>query len=184
MIFIETERLILRRPRDSDLDALLPGWADPEMTRYTERRDDPCGFLVQLIADMQAKEPGQTEPGGPWYQFILENRADGAVVGDIGVGFDTQGERHAELGYRILPDHQRRNYVQEALQALIPWLIDVHHIHRFVAVAAVENVASVKILRTLGFRQEGHFRESFLRDGRWLDDLSFALLAREWRGGR
>ena len=183
MIFVETERLVLRRPRDSDLDALIPAWADPEMTRYTERRDDPRGFLVQLIADMQAKEPGQVEPDGPWYQFILERRADGAVVGDIGVGFGVPGERQAELGYRILPAHQRQYYVREALTALIPWLIEVHRIHRFVAVAAVENAASVKILRALGFRQEGHFRESFLRDGQWLDDAYFALLAREWRGG-
>ncbi len=184
MIFVETERLILRRPRDSDLDALMPGWADPEMTRYTVRRDDPRSFLRQLIADMRAKRPGDLDPGGPWFQLILESRADGAVVGDIGIGFDVPGEKQVELGYRILPAHQRRNYVREALTGLIPWLIDAHGIHRFVALAAAENVASVAILRSLGFRQEGHFYESFLRDGRWLDDLYFALLAREWRGGR
>lgn len=182
MIFVESERLILRRPRESDLDALLPAWADPEMTRYTERRDDPRNFLAQLIADMQAKRPGETEPGGPWYQFILESRADGAVVGDIGIGFGVPGERQVEIGYRILPAHQRREYVREALAALIPWLIEVHRIHRFVALAALENVASVKIVRALGFRQEGHFRQSFLRDGIWLDDLYFALLAEEWQG--
>ncbi len=182
MIFVETERLVLRRPRESDLDALLPAWADPEMTRYTERRDDPRGFLAQLIADMRAKRPGEAAPGGPWYQLILERRADGAVVGDIGVGFGVPGARQAELGYRILPAHQRRGHAREALAALIPWLIETHGIHRFVAVAALENAASVALLRALGFRQEGHFRESFLSDGRWLDDAYFALLAREWRG--
>lgn len=182
MIFVETERLMLRRPRDADLDALMPGWADPEMTRYTVRRDDPRAFLKQLIADMQAKQPGGAAPGGPWYQFVMERRADGAVVGDIGVGFDVPGERQVELGYRILPAHQRNGYVREALTALIPWLIDAHRVHRFVAVAAAENVASVKIIRALGFRQEGHFRESFPCDGRWVDDLYFALLAKEWRG--
>jgi RimJ/RimL family protein N-acetyltransferase len=184
MIFVETERLVLRRPRDSDLDALTPAWADPEMTRYTEPKDDPRGFLVQLIADMQVKQSAETEPGGPWYQFILQRRADGAVVGDIGVGFGVPGERQVELGYRILPNHQRMGFAREALSALIPWLIDAHDIHRFVAVAAVENTASIALLRSLGFRQEGHFRESFLRDGQWLDDIYFALLAREWRGGR
>ncbi|MBX3561695.1 MAG: GNAT family N-acetyltransferase [Sphingomonas sp.] len=182
MIFIETERLILRRPRDSDLDALMPAWADPEMTRYTVRRDDPRAFLRQLIADMQAKQPGAIEPGGPWYQFVLARRADGAVVGDIGVGFDVPGERQVELGYRILPAHQRQAYVREALTALIPWLIDAHRVHRFVAVATAENIASVKIIRALGFHQEGHFREAFLCDGRWIDDLYFALLAKDWRG--
>lgn len=182
MIFVETEKLILRRPRAADLEALLPAWAAPEMTRYTERRDDPRGFLAQLIPDMAAKQPGETAPGGPWYQFILERRADGAVIGDIGVGFGVPGERQVELGYRILPVHQRRNYARDALTALIPWLIEAHHIHRFVAVAALDNIASVTILRSLGFRQEGHFRQSFLRDGQWLDDAYFALLAEEWPG--
>lgn len=182
MIFVESEGLILRRPREADLEVLLPAWSDPEMTRYTERRDDPRGFLVQLIADMQAKRPGETEPGGPWYQFIVERRADGMVVGDIGIGFGVPGERQVELGYRILPALQRRGHAREALTTLIPWLIDTHRIHRFVAVAALENVASVTILRSLGFRQEGHFRQSFLRDGQWLDDAYFALLAEEWPG--
>lgn len=182
MIFVESEGLILRRPREADLEVLLPAWSDPEMTRYTERRDDPRGFLVQLIADMAAKQPGDTDPGGPWYQFIVERRADGMVVGDIGVGFGVPSERQVELGYRILPAHQRRGHAREALTALIPWLIGTHRIHRFVALAALENVASVTILRSLGFRQEGHFRESFLRDGRWLDDAYFALLAEEWPG--
>ena len=181
MIFVETERLVLRRPCDSDLDALMPAWADPEMTRYTVPRDDPRGFLAQLIADMQVKQPGDTDPGGPWYQFIVARRADGVVIGDIGVGFGVPGERQVELGYRILPAHQRRGHAREALTALIPWLIGTHRIHRFVALAAVENIASVTILRSLGFRQEGHFRQSFLRDGQWLDDAYFAFLAEEWR---
>jgi RimJ/RimL family protein N-acetyltransferase len=30
-------------------------------------------------------------------------------------------------------------------------------------------------------RQEAHFRESLLFRGEWVDDVVFALLAREWR---
>ena len=45
------------------------------------------------------------------------------------------------------------------------------------------NVASERVLRSLGFRQEGLFRQSFRCEGEWVDDLYFALLASEWRGG-
>jgi RimJ/RimL family protein N-acetyltransferase len=180
MIFAVTERLILRRPRDRDLEPLLSGWSDPEMTRYTNARDDPRAFVAQLIADMQAKAPGESEPGGPWYQFVIERREDESVVGDLGVGFGVPGERQVELGWRIQTDFQRRGYAREAVAALISWLIEAHRVHRFVGIAASPNAASIALLRSLGFRREGRFRESFWCNGRWLDDEYYALLASEW----
>lgn len=182
MIFAASDRLILRRPRDDDLEPLLPGWSEPDMVRYTGRREDPRGFVAGMIADMQSKSPGDSEPGGPWYQMVIERREDQAVLGDLGIGFGVPGERQVELGWRILPPAQRRGYAREAVVALIDWLIEAHRVHRFVGIAASPNAASIALLRSLGFRQEGHFRESFRCNGAWLDDCYFALLASEWRG--
>lgn len=181
MIFAETPRLVLRRAREEDLEPLLLSWADPESTRYMSEKPDIRGFLEKVIADMAVKAPGDQDLGGPWYQYIVERREDGALVGDLGAGFGIPGERQVELGYRILPAHQRRGYGREAVAALIDHLIEDHSIHRFVAVAASLNSASCALLRSLGFRKEGHFRESFLCRGAWLDDDYYALLAGEWR---
>jgi ribosomal-protein-alanine N-acetyltransferase len=176
MILAETERLILRRPEEADFDAFLHSWNDPEMTRYTGRRENVAVFIRDLIAEMQTRQPGESG----WYQVAIERREDGAVVGDLGLGFDVPGERQVELGYRIHPDHHRRGYAREAVAAIIRWLIERHAAHRFVAVAASPNAASIALLRSLGFRQEGQFRQSFLCNGGWLDDSYFALLASEW----
>jgi aminoglycoside 6'-N-acetyltransferase len=181
MIFAETERLILRRPREEDLETLLHSWSDPQMTRYTPERDDVPSFLKQLIADMHRKEPGEQDPGGPWYQLVVERRSDGAVVADIGIGFGIPGERQVELGYRVLPAFQRQGYGREAVAGAIDYLVEQHGIHRFVAVVASENHSSKAVLQALSFRQEGHFRESFWCRGEWLDDDYYALLAEEWR---
>jgi RimJ/RimL family protein N-acetyltransferase len=103
MIFAETERLILRRAREEDLEALLPSWSDPEMTRYTDAKPDAAGFLRQMIADMQVKQPGDLEPGGPWYHSSWS----GAAMERFWVisvrGFGIPGERQVELGYRCCP---------------------------------------------------------------------------------
>lgn len=180
MIFARSERLILRRVRGTDLEPLLAGWSDPETIRYTDARPDLPGFLSRLIADMQAKAPGDQDPGGPWYQYVVERAGDGAVVGDLGAGFGLPGVRQVELGYRILPAHRRQGYAKEAVGALITHLIETHDIHRFVGVAASINGPSIAVLRSLGFHREGHFRQSFLCNGEWLDDDYFALLASEW----
>lgn len=180
MIFAETDRLILRQPREGDLEPLLLSWGDPEMSRYTGQRPDVRQFLIDLIAEMKAKQPGETGPSGPWYQYIAERRSDGAVIGDVGVGFGVPGERQVELGYRILPAHHRQGYAREAVAAIIGHLIERHDIHRLIGVVAEPNIASSRMLRSLGFRREGHFRQSFLCDGEWTDDEYYALLASEW----
>ncbi len=181
MIFAGSARLILRRAVEADLEPLVESWSDPDMTLYTNAKPDIRAFLARMIADMQVKQPGETEPGGPWYQFIAEHREDGALVGDLGAGFGIPGERQVELGFRILPRYQRLGYGREAVAALIDYLIAAHGIHRFVGVAASLNKASCALLRSLGFRQEGHFRQSFSCRGEWLDDDYYALLASEWR---
>ncbi|HYJ31239.1 MAG TPA: GNAT family N-acetyltransferase [Allosphingosinicella sp.] len=179
-IFAESERLILRRAQPEDLEPLVFSWSDPEMSRWTPDREDKRGFLTQMIADMQVKRPGDSGPGGPWYQFIVERRDDGALIGDLGVGFEVPGERQVEIGYRILPAFHRQGYAKEAAGVLIDYLIAAHRIHRFVGLVATPNEASKAVLRSLGFRQEGHFRESFWCNGEWIDDDYFALLASEW----
>ena len=181
MIFAESARLILRRPRPEDYEPLLASWSHPEISRYTPDRADLRGFIRQMIVDMQAKRPGDTHPGGPWYQFVAERREDGALVGDLGVGFWIPGDQQVELGYRIVPEAHRNGYGREATALLIDYLVEHHDIHRFVGIAAAPNEASKALLRSLGFRHEGHFIRSFNCHGEWLDDDYFALLASEWR---
>ena len=181
MIFATSERLLLRQARREDVDMLLVSWTDPEMTRWTPYRADRAGFVRQMIEDMQVKRPGECEPGGPWYQFIAERREDGALVGDLGVGFGVPGERQVEIGYRIHPAFHRRGYAKEAVGTLIDYLIAEHAVHRFVGLVASPNEASKAVLRSLGFRHEGHMRQSFWCGGEWVDDDYFALLASEWR---
>lgn len=184
MIFAHSDRLILRRPRAEDFKAMLPCWSDPEMTRYTDACADPPSFLERLIADMNAKQPGETEPGGPWYNYVIERSEDGAVIGDLGAGFGVPGERQVELGYRIHPAFHRHGYAREAVTALINNLIDAHDVRRFVGTAAADNAASIAVLRSLSFRQEGRFRQSFFCRGEWIDEVCLALLAGEWLQGK
>jgi RimJ/RimL family protein N-acetyltransferase len=184
MIFAETERLILRKARrDTDFEAYLRSWDDPMMSQFTGKRANIYAFLSDLFKEMEAKEPGESGANGGWYQVTIERKADGAVVGDLGLGFWVPGERQVELGYRIHPDHHRRGYGKEAVAGIIPWLIEKHQVHRFVGVAASQNHASTALLRSLGFRREGYFRESFRCNGEWLDDEYYALLASEWAAG-
>ena len=52
-------------------------------------------------------------------------------------------------------------------------------LHRLEATVRPENVASLRVLAKLGFRQEGLFRRYLDVDGAWRDHLCFAMTAEE-----
>jgi len=37
------------------------------------------------------------------------------------------------------------------------------------------------LVERLGFRKEAHFVESLFFHGKWVDDLVYAILAKEWK---
>jgi len=52
--------------------------------------------------------------------------------------------------------------------------------HRISASVDPNNIKSIRLLEQIGFRKEAHFIESLLLNGQWVDDVIYALLAREW----
>ena len=54
------------------------------------------------------------------------------------------------------------------------------NLHRLNAVVDPRNLASARVLRKLGMREEGLLRENELVKGEWTDELVFAMLADEW----
>jgi [ribosomal protein S5]-alanine N-acetyltransferase len=62
------------------------------------------------------------------------------------------------------------------MTGLIQHLFGVKNIYRIVEIVDAENTASINLMRSLGFRQEGHFIENILFNGKWGSEFQFALL--------
>lgn len=78
------------------------------------------------------------------------------------------------------PAFQGRGLATEAVVGLLDCLFVRLGKHRVVASVDPRNLASVRLLKRLGMREEAHFRESLLFKGDWVDDAVFAILASEW----
>jgi RimJ/RimL family protein N-acetyltransferase len=85
------------------------------------------------------------------------------------------------LGCTLKPEQQGHGYATEALQSLIDYLFSKMEIHRIICSLDPRNTKSKLLLQRLGFRQEGHFRQSIFQSGVWQDDLIFSILADEWK---
>ena len=126
-----------------------------------------------MIAAMLALP--RSAPG--WRQFAMV--ADGRLIGDMGVHFDSPTVRQAELGFALHPDVRRRGFAIEGVGALVERLFAVGGLHRIAATTDARNIATQRLLTRLRFRREAHHVQSWLHAGGWSDEFSYARLAIE-----
>ena len=63
---------------------------------------------------------------------------------------------------------------------ILTFLFDTKEIHRVVEIVDAENIASINLLKSTGFKQEGHFIENVFFKGKWGSEFQYAMLKREW----
>ncbi|GLQ51251.1 GNAT family N-acetyltransferase [Dyella flava] len=174
-----TARLRLDALRESDVDTFFRYRSDPSVARYQgwwpASSDEALGFIV-------SQQQASLDIPDSWLQFAIRLSADGCLIGDLGLHLPADADGSYEFGITIAPAHQGKGYAREAVAALFDLLFRGLGAHRVYASIDPRNVASAALLRSLGMRQEAHFRESLKLRGEWVDDVIHALLAREWAG--
>jgi len=171
---VETERLVLRRPRAEDAEAILARYAgDAEVTRllsFPRHRslDETRAFLAWSDAEWQRW------PAGP---YLLELREGGTLVGGTGLSFETP--RRAATGYVLARDAWGRGYATEALAAVVG-VARGCGVLRLYALCHPDHRPSLRVLEKCGFEREGTLRRYVelpnLRPGEPVDLLCYSIV--------
>lgn len=176
---IESSRLVLRKFREGDVEALRAYRNDPEVARFQGwempfRRRDALG----LIGEHRAARPGVP---GCRFEFAAALRETDTLIGDCALTVDIRDSRQAEISFSFARSYHGKGFASEAVCALIDFAFS-HHLglHRIVAVTRCENAAAIALLERLGFRLEGRTTASVWSRGRWCDECLFAMLESEW----
>ncbi|MCW8879349.1 MAG: GNAT family N-acetyltransferase [Kangiellaceae bacterium] len=101
----------------------------------------------QIISDIWQKEYEQYG----YARYALIYRPENKVIGFCGFKFDREFG-YPDLGYRIAPTYWGKGIVSEAVTAVIGYAKDTLKLDKIIAVAAVDNIASNKIIRNAGLR--------------------------------
>jgi RimJ/RimL family protein N-acetyltransferase len=173
---IESERLILRRFTGADLPTLLVYRNDPEIARYQSWESFSEDEAQAFLQKQQTLEPGVPEK---WFQFAMELKSSGLLVGDCALQVDKQGQQ-GEIGFTLARQHQGKGFVTEAASRVCDYAFTNLNLHRIVAITDCRNHASVAVLERLGFRREGHFIKNIFFKGEWGDEYLYAMLKDEW----
>jgi RimJ/RimL family protein N-acetyltransferase len=175
---IHTDRLLLRRFRNADLDAFVAYRSDESVARFQSWDQS----YSKADADRFLSEDSNVAPGQPgqWLQIAIEDRGTGKLCGDCAVRVTTEQPRTAELGVTLAPHHQNHGIASEAVTATLDWLFGEQDMHRVYAQTDDRNKSAQRLLERLGFRLDGRLTEADWFEGEWTTFRIFAVLRQEW----
>lgn len=173
---IKTQRLEIRKLVMEDLTDFHAYRSDPEVTKYQ-------GFDVFTLEQAKdfIEENSKKEFGipGQWVQYAIEEKNTGRLIGDCAIKLDND-VRLGEIGITISPEQQKKGHAKEVLTGILDFLFSREDFHRITETVDAENIASIQLLKSIGFRQEGHFIENIFFKGKWGSECQFAMLKKEW----
>jgi RimJ/RimL family protein N-acetyltransferase len=143
---LATERLVMRAPRDSDLEQLVTLADNRHVAEMLARMPHPYGkaegrTFLAMAASRRA---------GIVYALTLKDT--GTFVGCAGLNTTDRG---LELGYWIGEPYWKRGYATEAAHALVDLAFQRTSIHVLHASARVINPASRRVIHKCGFQYAG-----------------------------
>jgi RimJ/RimL family protein N-acetyltransferase len=152
---IETDRLLLRKPRAEDANDLVAVYSDAETMRYIG------DGRTATRADVEAVIPRWLERWDAWGVgfFVLERKEDPCVVGRAGfLRWDPEtweiGGVETEIGWTLAREHWGHGYATEAALALRDWAFEKRGLMRLISLIQHENLRSIRVAEKLGERYE------------------------------
>ena len=173
----ETERRILRPFEERDLGIFSAYRSDPLVARY-QSWEAPFDIsrARAFYSWLQSVKPGTP---GEWYQYAVELKATGLLIGDFVLGAAKEGSQ-AEFGVTFSRAAQNNGYATEGARCLFSHAFEEMKLHRIFARLDARNMPSARLMERLGMRREAWMVKSEWHKGEWTDVLWYAVLREEW----
>ena len=149
---LETHRLILRPFKIEDADDMFNNWAsDPEVTRYLTWPAHSSVDVTRMVLNDWISH----YEDGTYFNWAIELRETGSVIGNIAVVQLREDIEQVEIGYCMSRTFWGRGIMPEALRAVMEYLFTVVGINRISAHHDVNNPKSGRVMAKAGLKKEG-----------------------------
>lgn len=174
---IETDRLILRRYKIEDADAMYKNWAsDSEVTKFLTWQPHPSVDVSRSIIEDWLKKYSDEK----YYQWAIVLKDNGnEPIGDISVGHMNEDISMVHIGYCLGRAWWRRGIMSEALKAVTDFMFDTVEVNRVESRHDPRNPNSGKVMQKCGMKYEGTLRSADRNNQGICDACYYALLRSE-----
>jgi len=150
---LETERLLLRPLRGSDIDDYAAMKADPEVLRYLAGgglepwdRGRSSRHMAFMIGHWQVWSSGT---------WAVEHKESGAFIGIVGFS-EPEGWPGFELAWALVRRNWGHGYATEAARAALAYAFTILKRERVISLIHPENRASIRVAERIGERLLDH----------------------------
>ncbi|WP_244163222.1 GNAT family N-acetyltransferase [Paenibacillus pectinilyticus] len=138
-----------------------------------EPERDESYFTAEFQAELLVKESKLSEDGLLFKAWMLY---DDQIIGSIALSNIVRGAfQSCHLGYRLDGEFLNRGLMTEGIQAVIVYAFDELKLHRIEANIMPRNAASMKVVKKLGFYDEGLALKYLKIHGVWEDHIHMVL---------
>jgi shikimate kinase/RimJ/RimL family protein N-acetyltransferase len=180
-VYLETDRLLLRRFMESDVDNLVELDGDPRVMRYLNGgKPTPREKIRNKILPGILRDYDRVAGYGTW---AAVEKATGRFLGWFELRAPEGGRgAEAELGYRLRVSAWGKGYATEGARALIDKGFTELGLRRIYAETMAVNTASRRVLRKAGLRLVRTFYPNWKDpiDGAEHGEVEYELLRADW----
>lgn len=157
---METERLILRKYKEDDLEDLYEYLSDEEVLAY-----EPYKPMSKEMVKENLNWRIETDE-----MIAVVEKMTVKMIGNVYLG--SRDFERKEIGYVFNKNYWGKGYAREACQVVIQCEFALGT-HRIYAECDPNNTASWRLLERLGFAREAHFKQNVYF---WKDTFVYLIL--------
>ena len=158
---LETKRLILNQPTESDLEDLsfhlnqTSEFAENTLNIPHPYLEEDGRFWIEEIVNKGFESKTN-------FTFAIREKENLKLIGGIGIHTD-RGFNKAEAGYWLGKDFWNKGYVSEALEEILRFGFEHLNLNKIYATHFPHNPASGNVMQKVGMQQEGVLRQDVLK---------------------
>lgn len=148
---LETERLILRRYKEKDIDMQYNILCDNRLHKYIQfpnlSKEEELEYIREWIsnADVDKHE-----------KWVIELKEKHIAIGNISVNDINKKNNYCNVGYVIQYDYWGNGYASEALEKVSNYLLAERKYYLVECSCNELNVQSIKTMIKAGFKKDGY----------------------------
>lgn len=172
-------KVVLRELRVSDAPALLLLLGAPEVARFIAT-PPPSVEAFERFIHRTTRESATLKS----MCFAVTLVGDDTAIGLFQIHEIDESVRIAEWGFALGSAFWGTGVFVEAANLMLAFAFERLGVHRLEARVAVRNGRGGRALQKVGGVPEGVLRKGFQKDGRYLDQVMYAIVANDWRASR
>ena len=174
---IQTDRLILRKFKHSDINSAFSNWCNNDkVTKYLTWQSHKSIDITENIINDWIKSYEKNN----FYQWAIVLKEINEPIGTISIVNINEKVNSVEIGYCIGNEWWNKKIVSEAFSTIISFLFREMNVNRIAARHDTNNPYSGNVMIKCGLKYEGTLRQSDWNNQGIVDAAYYSILASEY----